>query len=148
MECRWPRGVTTACYCKRCNCLLRFFPSPPISALVCFTPTPLKWLVVIRDPSFLWFLEREKGGKNSLLKGSLQLWGLLLFLSPFTYPGRVPLGHITGSLDMFQEQWALSGVLCSVSPSGSLILTITPIPVFSFVVPCTHLCPRFSRSSL
>ncbi|KAG6936278.1 hypothetical protein G0U57_012918, partial [Chelydra serpentina] len=30
----------------------------------------------------------------------------------------------TGSLDTFEEQWALSGVLCSVSPSGSLHLTL------------------------
>ncbi|CAM4709986.1 unnamed protein product [Caretta caretta] len=30
----------------------------------------------------------------------------------------------TGSLDTFEEQWALSGVLCSVSPSGSLLLTL------------------------
>ncbi|CAM5133924.1 unnamed protein product [Natator depressus] len=30
----------------------------------------------------------------------------------------------TDSLDAFEEQWALSGVLCSVSPSGSLHLTL------------------------
>ncbi|CAM4408121.1 unnamed protein product [Lepidochelys kempii] len=30
----------------------------------------------------------------------------------------------TDSLDAFEEQWALSGVLCSVSPSGSLRLTL------------------------
>ncbi|CAM4562698.1 unnamed protein product [Lepidochelys kempii] len=29
-----------------------------------------------------------------------------------------------GSLDTFEEQWALSGVLCSVSPSGSLCLAL------------------------
>ncbi|CAM5161493.1 unnamed protein product [Natator depressus] len=29
----------------------------------------------------------------------------------------------TDSLEAFEEQWALSGVLCSVSPSGSLYLT-------------------------
>ncbi|KAG6937252.1 hypothetical protein G0U57_010241, partial [Chelydra serpentina] len=29
-----------------------------------------------------------------------------------------------GSLDAFEEQWALSGVLCSVSPSGSLVLAL------------------------
>ncbi|KAG6936949.1 hypothetical protein G0U57_011233 [Chelydra serpentina] len=29
-----------------------------------------------------------------------------------------------GSLDAFEEQWALSGVLCSVSLSGSLLLTL------------------------
>ncbi|CAM4572741.1 unnamed protein product [Caretta caretta] len=29
----------------------------------------------------------------------------------------------TDSLDAFEEQWALSGVLCSLSPSGSLHLT-------------------------
>ncbi|CAM5127667.1 unnamed protein product [Eretmochelys imbricata] len=30
----------------------------------------------------------------------------------------------TDSLDAFEEQWALSGVLCSVSLSGSLHLTV------------------------
>ncbi|CAM5084841.1 unnamed protein product [Eretmochelys imbricata] len=30
----------------------------------------------------------------------------------------------TGFLDTFEEQWALSGVLCSVSPSGSLHLAL------------------------
>ncbi|KAG6925441.1 hypothetical protein G0U57_014491 [Chelydra serpentina] len=29
-----------------------------------------------------------------------------------------------GFLDAFEEQWALSGVLCSVSPSGSLVLAL------------------------
>ncbi|KAG6929121.1 hypothetical protein G0U57_006256, partial [Chelydra serpentina] len=29
-----------------------------------------------------------------------------------------------GSLDAFEEQWVLSRVLCSVSPSGSLLLTL------------------------
>ncbi|CAM5110928.1 unnamed protein product [Natator depressus] len=30
----------------------------------------------------------------------------------------------TNSLDAFEEQWVLSEVLCSVSPSGSLCLTL------------------------
>ncbi|CAM4655603.1 unnamed protein product [Lepidochelys kempii] len=34
------------------------------------------------------------------------------------------LAASTDSLDAFEERWALSGVLCSVTPSGSLRLTL------------------------
>ncbi|XP_065422554.1 uncharacterized protein LOC135975433 [Chrysemys picta bellii] len=58
--------------------------------------------------------------KGPIMGGEI-IPGLELRPTPDTAAFQIALGSV---LDGFEEQWALSGVLCSVSPSGTLVLNL------------------------